>query len=120
MCSMQREREQAKKRGGKRRGTETERKKGQHIKPNEQNEEKKIEGGKKVETFRENSSNGNNGTGEEEREQCSNITVSRDSFPRHYETRGDGGCPETTAAPARGPPRGQSPSQQTRPVTPGG
>lgn len=83
-------------------------------------EKKKNKRGEKVETFRENSSIRNNGTGEEEREQCSNITVSRDSFPRHYERRGDGGCPGTAAAPARGPPRGQSPSQQTRPVTPGG
>lgn len=37
-----------------------------------------------METFKENSSNRNNGTGEKEREQCRNITVSRDSFPRHY------------------------------------
>lgn len=91
--SMQRERQQAKKRGGKRRGTETERKKGQHIKPNEQNEGKQKKGGKKVETFKENSSNRNNGTGEKEREQCSNITVSRDSFPRHYRRWSDGSCP---------------------------
>lgn len=55
-----------------------------------------------METFKENSSNRNNGTGEKEREQCSNIMVSRDSFPRHYER-----CPETMAAPTRGPPWGQ-------------
>lgn len=44
-----------------------------------------------METFRGNSSNRNNGTGEEEREQCSNITVIRDSFPRLY-GRWDHGC----------------------------
>lgn len=115
---MQRERASQKERRKKARDRDRE-KKDSISNPTNKMRGKNRRGRKKVETFKENSSNRNNGIGEKEREQCRNITVSRDSFPRHYERWGDSSCPKTVAAPTQGPPWGQCPSQQTQLVIPG-
>lgn len=83
--SMQKDRASQKEREKKARDRDRE-KKGQCIKPNEQKEKKKPGWGRWKHSGAEQKQKQRDRRGEagEEREQCSNITVSSDSFLRHY------------------------------------
>lgn len=117
------QRERASQREEKFRDRHRERK-GQCIKPNKQGrgggEEKKQDrrDGVEMGTFRENSSNRDNGTGEE-REQCSNITVSSDKFSDISRDEVNTNCPRTVVLPLRTLLGDNSCSHQTPSVTPG-